>query len=141
MATTSNKKADTSTGEFILYMGMLVVSAVVVSIFVKNILLETRVIENFRRENTAYSIVDSINEVYYSNHKITLELNFPKNIHFSFDYSNDANSFIFTFADEQIIIPTLGKISNFNQGEEIKDPRDICILKEEEGVVILNKKC
>lgn len=140
MATT-NKKSDTSTGEFILYMGMLLVSLVVVSIFVKNILLETKVIENFRRENTAYSIIDSINEVYYSSHKITLELAFPKNIHFSFDYQNSANSFIFSFADEKMIIPTLAKISNFNQGEEIKDPRALCILKEEEGVVILNKKC
>lgn len=138
---TANKKADTSTGEFILYIGMLLVSAVVVSIFVRNIFLQTRIIEDFRRENTAYSLIDSINEVYYSSHRIKLELDFPKNIHFTFDYIIDANSLIFTFKDEQMIIPTLAKISNFNQGEKIEDPREICIFREEEGVVILNQRC
>ncbi len=142
MATKKNKKCAGGTPEFILYIGMLIIAAVVVSIFVKNILLQTKVIEEFRRENIAYSITSSINKNYYSAHNTKFELEFPKSVHFAFDYSQDAKSLIFDFKDELLSVPLLAKISSFNEGGgKIIDPKKICLSKDEEGITIQNQPC
>lgn len=139
---TKSKMGAGGTPEFVLYIGMLIIAGVVVSIFVKNIYLQTRVIEEFRRENVAYSLTSSINKNYFSAHNLKFELQFPKNMHFGFDYSQDTKSMIFDFKDELLSIPLLAEISSFNDGEgKITDPRNICISKDEEGVNIQNRPC